>query len=124
MPLSDIQINSQIRKVFVRHWIYLGQLAIRTAKGRVRIHGTIMKLPQVPGKITAVTLDTIEREIKRIPGVQKVVAEYDNWKFLNGRWTMTETPDLAQRLRAEDPTKSTSHAIDETAGPAPESPPV
>ncbi|MBN1674307.1 MAG: hypothetical protein JXR37_24885 [Kiritimatiellae bacterium] len=110
-PLSDIQINSYVRKVLVRHWIDLGLISMRTARGHVTLHGSLLKLPNSPGKLVPASLDAIVREIKKIPCVHKVSIQLDNWQLVNGVWT----PVLPERER-EKPAAAAAAAPADAAG--------
>jgi hypothetical protein len=88
----DLQINSAVRRVLVRHWIDLGTVSIRTTRGVVSLNGTINTLPGAAQTIDATLLLAIVNEIERQPHVRRLNASFTNWIFTAGIWTsLTQT---------------------------------
>ena len=77
---SDLHINCAVRKVMVRHWIDLGKLSMRTTRGVVRLGGALNRLPGAVGELNATLIMVIIAEIKRVPHVRRVSADFTNWR--------------------------------------------
>ena len=91
MPSSqDLQTNRKVRSIFVKHWIDLGRLTVRTVSGRCHIRGRLMKLPGLPEDMAPSTVDLMLREVKRICGRGNVRAELENWTNDSGFWKPVE----------------------------------
>jgi len=87
--LSDLEINSRVRKILIRHWMDLGHVSIRTSRGQVSVFGVLRKLPMAAGKLTAQLVGTIFSEIAHVPSVARVKPHLENWEEVNGRWRLT-----------------------------------
>lgn len=72
MDVPDIQIKTRVRSVLARHWIDLNRLTFDCCRGSVRFHGEIALVEGHGGSSTASLLDTLEAEIKAVPGVKSV----------------------------------------------------
>jgi len=79
MSVEDTEINAQVRKVFARHLVNLADVTYRTVHKRVHIHGWLEKLPLAGCKMASDCVDTIFREMEKIPGVIQVSVELENW---------------------------------------------
>jgi hypothetical protein len=89
--LTDLDINREIRKVLVKHWIDLGRLSIRTSRGRVMIHGLLDRIAGSREKLSSPIVEAMFEEIHRIDGVNRVTAELANWVNSEGKsWVEIE----------------------------------
>lgn len=87
---QDLEVNREVRKVLVRHWIDLGRLSFRSVGGRVQMHGVLMRIPGVDTSLSGEIVTAMFREIGRIPGLVRVSAEIDNWSCSDGAWTQRD----------------------------------
>ena len=72
MAVPDIQIRTNVRSVLTRHWIDLARLSFDCCCGSVRFRGEISFAEGHRCSSPAALLETLESEIKRIPGVKSV----------------------------------------------------
>jgi hypothetical protein len=79
-PISDMEINRNVRKVFVRHNINLGWISISSCRGYVMVNGNLVLLPGAPGDLDPSLVGTMFGDIRRVDGVQRVTTELDNWE--------------------------------------------
>jgi hypothetical protein len=70
----------KVRSALVKHWIDLGRISIVVSPGSIRLHGTFARLPGVTTELTTTIMDSIFRELRRVPGIQRVNAKFDNWE--------------------------------------------
>ncbi len=47
MSQADLEINRDIRKVMVRHWIDLGKISFRSSNGRIWVRGSLQRIAGV-----------------------------------------------------------------------------
>lgn len=90
MNSKNLKINQAIRRVFVRHWIDLGRLSIRTINGKVHLHGMVERITGFREPLTGSIMDSIINEIRRIRGVIHLTATFDNWTNHDGVWKPTD----------------------------------
>jgi hypothetical protein len=86
----DLEINSAVRRVLVRHWIDLGRISIRAQKGRVTLRGILDKLPESDQTLTGAVLESMFGDIRRLHGVQRVNTELENWEQTSFGWRARE----------------------------------
>ena len=86
MSQADLNANREVRKIFVRHWIDLGRISVRSANGRVTVRGTLTRVQTAPDPLTSVLVEGMYNELKRIHGVRFVLMELNNWENKTGRW--------------------------------------
>lgn len=86
MNRTDLEINRDIRRVLVRHWIDLGQLSVRSTGGRVNVRGRLQRIEGRSEELTSSIVERIATEIRRIPGVGGVSIELANWTSGGGTW--------------------------------------
>ncbi len=70
--------------VLVRHFVDIGRLSIQVSAHQIRLVGSLDRLPGVENEMTADTITTIFSELRRLPGVTRVQAEFDNWTEAGG----------------------------------------
>jgi hypothetical protein len=88
---TDLEINRNVRKVLVRHWIDLGHLLLRTVNGRVLIRGDLDRIAGTKEELLPPIVESMFYTIKRIEGVRAVTAELENWTNQTGVWQRRET---------------------------------
>ena len=86
MSQADLEINRDIRKVLVRHWIDLGKISFRSSNGRVWVRGSLQRIAGVQEELTPTLVETIFGDVKKVRGVVSFSAELDNWVTTAGRW--------------------------------------
>jgi len=87
---NDLDINRSIRKVLVKHWVDLGRLFIRSAHGKVTIHGTLDRITGTKEDLSPVLVETIVNEVQRLHGVERLTIDFVNWKKHQGSWSQIE----------------------------------
>lgn len=105
MSQADLEINRDVRKVLVRHWIDLGKLSCRSGNGRLSVRGSLHRIAGVREELTAAIVEIIFSDMKKIRGVVNITPELENWSMAMGKWRPIEkgkakTP-MDQRTREE-----------------------
>ncbi len=77
--LSSLEINREVRRILVAHWIDLGRVSIHSVKVAAYIRGTLQKLPGADSSVNAACIEAIHDKIRRIPGVRHIHMQLDNW---------------------------------------------
>ncbi len=86
--LPDLEINRAVRRILVRHWIDLGKLSIRSASAVCHLSGMLDKLPNVPPALTGTKIAEIFVEIRRVPALRRVDADFLNWQECGITWKL------------------------------------
>lgn len=86
MSRLDLDINKDIRKVFVRHWIDLGRVAIHSSGGAVTVRGSLHLIPGVKTSLTSQTVQNVFAELRRVDNVKRMYIELENWVEVEGSW--------------------------------------
>ena len=122
MVASDFRTNAKIRQVLTRHWIDTQELHFGCFRGTVRLTGRMLHINREPLRHGGTGfIETIESEIRRIPGVRAVFFDLSNWRRdKSGAWEQTEGTD--RTLLDEDPMVFTDGSDD--APPEPPPPPT
>jgi hypothetical protein len=107
----DLDINCQVRKVLVRHWIDLGKVSMRTTRGVVHLSGELRKLYHAREELNTALVLTLVSEIRRIRNVRRVNTDFDNWQYKDGTWQMS----LSNVFRSEPASAAAGSAEPETA---------
>lgn len=87
---KDLEIMRQARKVFVRHWIDLGRISLRSASGTIRVRGSLVRLPGYRDDLVPPVVEAIFKELERVKGGGRVIADLDNWNSEGGKWKVSE----------------------------------
>jgi len=82
----DLDINRNLRKVFIRHWIDLGRVFFRSVNGAVTVRGALERIAGVSELLSPTIVETIFMELNRVPDVKRITASLDNWKQEAGVW--------------------------------------
>jgi hypothetical protein len=88
--MTDLDVNRQVRKVLVRHWIDLGRLSLRSLKGKVWIRGCLQRIEGVEEALTAAIVSTMFEEVQKSRGVRALNIELENWINTTGMWHPTD----------------------------------
>ena len=93
--VPDMEINLNVRKLFVRNQIDLGWLSHHACRGTVYIHGKLQLLPGLPHPLTPAMVETLFNEIGDTFGVCGLVIELQNWQHngINGDWRPAQDVD-------------------------------
>lgn len=86
MGQADLEINRRARSVFVRHWIDIGHLSLRSVNSSITIGGQLLRIFGQKEELTPALVETIFKEIRLIPGVKHVVPALENWTSDGGVW--------------------------------------
>ena len=108
MSQADLDINRQIRRVFVRHWIDLGKLSARSINGRITIRGSLDRIHGNNEQLTSSIVESIFQELKRIRNARLATVDLHNWTEEGGAW---RTVEQQKNVIAKRPT-SGSHTYD------------
>lgn len=98
--VSDLDINKEIRKILVRHWIDLGLLSIRTTNSVSYLRGELVRIKGVDESLSTSIVDTMIRDIERIDGLRRLNLEFENWSNATGRWLPLARPEAEKRHAA------------------------
>ena len=109
--LSHLEINREVRRIMVAHWIDLGRISIHAVKTSVRVRGSLQKLPGTDTRLNAKQVEEIYRKVSRLPGVRNVFMEFDNWyqNELNNTWEPVGAKD--SKTRRKDQTSNDAYDI-------------
>ena len=86
MRQLDLQINRDMRRILVKHWIDLGRLSVRTSGGNVFVRGSLCRIGGVNEDLTSQIVQGLITEIKRIRHVKRVNVNLSNWCLEAGTW--------------------------------------
>lgn len=78
--LSRYEINQQVRRSLLRHSVDLSQLQYSSTGTTVYLFGRLQKDPQ--GEFTDQEVESMVRELHRLPGVREIRFELSNWMLL------------------------------------------
>lgn len=98
--ITDLEINRSVRRVFVKHWIDLGRISVRTTRGNVMLYGTLQRIESHREDLRPTTVEQMMYEIRRIKGLHLVRSHFDNWVSESGHWKPLDTK------RTSDPADS------------------
>jgi len=105
MSQADLELNREIRKILIRHWIDLGRLSFRSVNGRVWIRGELHRIAGVQEELTPSLVDTIFSEMRRLRGIVSMNIELNNWIQSQGGWKPMESEDKTAPLISPDQTQ-------------------
>lgn len=116
LVLSDLDVNRNVRKALVRHYIDLGNLTLSAIRGHVFLRGALTRLPGAAEALSLPLLQRIFVDLERTPGVRRISFELSNWeKDSGGGWHPKETPRMAtSRALRDDSDESTENGFDVT----------
>lgn len=85
---SNLEVNRNVRRVLVTHWIDLGRLSIHTMKDSVHLRGSLMKLPGADSPLNSSSVDIIFKKIKTAVDGRRLQIDFDNWTLnsATGTW--------------------------------------
>jgi|GEM_PF-2678117 len=86
MSQADLDINRSVRSIFVKHWIDLGRLSVRSSDGKLWVRGELTRIAGVNEELTPQVVDTMFEEIKRNRNVKQAFFVLENWNNDSGAW--------------------------------------
>jgi hypothetical protein len=111
MSLIDLEINREIRKVMVRHWVDIGRLGIHSANGKATLRGNLTRLQGAMQELDASTVDRIFYELRRIQSVQHLSMQLENWIQCDGAWKKIESASAERSTISESGEGTKSYTI-------------
>ncbi|MEI6807297.1 MAG: hypothetical protein WCN95_01130 [bacterium] len=113
-----LEVNRDVRRAMVMHWIDLGRLSVHTQKDRVHIRGSLLKLPGADSPLTSSGVDIIFKKIKLAAGNRRLHIEFDNWNMnaSSGAWEpcgAKDPPGIKAGRFEQDSSTQTSYKIEE-----------
>jgi hypothetical protein len=92
---TNLEVNRDLRRAFVMHWIDLGRVSIHSVRDSVHIRGSLMKLPGSDTPLTSATVEVIFRKLKLAAGGRRIMIEFDNWVLNSstGTWEQISARD-------------------------------
>ena len=118
---SRTESYKKARATLVRHWIDLGRLSIVVTPGSLRISGSFHRLPGVAAELTPALMDSIFRDLKRVPGITRITTRFDNWEQEGGcgAWKPVAAKDEKGRGQARKQADTQTYTIrrGDTANP-------
>lgn len=106
---SDLDINREVRRILVKHWIDLGRISVRSSQGRVLIRGSLLRIPGTTQELTTPIVESMFSAMQRLRGVKHLTAHVDNWIKEGGRWRPFERHGA--RVDKKDSLKSAAGTI-------------
>jgi hypothetical protein len=82
--ITDLEVNREVRRVLVMHWIDLGRVSVHSQKGNVHVRGALQKLPGSDSPLTPATVEILYRKVKGAVGHRHLHVEFDNWTLNSG----------------------------------------
>src|SRR5687767_4996759 len=86
-------LRAETRSVLSRNRIELSLLRVGVFGKIIRLQGVLRRTPGQP-EMTHEALDNMEREIRRIPGVQRVEMHLSNWRRQDSAWKPVPIPAM------------------------------
>jgi len=87
-------LRAETRSVLSKNRIELSLVRVGVFETVVRLQGQLRRTAGLP-EMTHEALESLEREIRRIPGVRRVEMHLTNWQRSNSAWQLVESPDRA-----------------------------
>jgi len=100
-PLSDLDINRNVRKILIRHRIDLGWLSVSSCRGAVRIHGKFQRIPGADVQLNPNLMSTIFEELRRHSGSRRIAAELQNWTHDGSLRGWVPRADISPKIAAD-----------------------
>src|SRR5262245_8859936 len=86
-------LRAETRAVLSKNRIDLALVRVGVFESVIRLQGELRRAAGLP-ELTHEALESLEREIRRIPGVRRVEMLLSNWQRGNSEWTAAGTPAL------------------------------
>jgi len=104
-----MKLYRDVRSVLVRHFVDLGRLSVQISMTGVYLHGSLLRLPGVTSALTPEVVRVIMAELSRVPGVQRVNADFDNWQQdrAMGAWVEKKKEKRKEKEPAASPREPT-----------------
>jgi len=84
--ISRYELNRMVRQVLIRHAVDLTQLQYSSSGETVYLYGYLLK--DSDGKFSPVTIETMVKELARLPYVKSIQFDLHNWVISSdiGTW--------------------------------------
>ena len=79
-PIERGEIYRRVRSILVCHWLDLGLLNIKVGETSLSLSGRLERLEHVKEQLSTDIIEGILGELRRVPGVKFIQAEFINWK--------------------------------------------
>lgn len=121
-PVERMGIIRSVRALLVRNYIDLGRLVIQISPGTVHLRGNFQRLLGA-SPLSPEFLQSLIQDIRRIPGVRRVITDFDNWTLGADARTWTHTPTATPAPPANAPPSEPSvHDLGDPQSPASDAP--
>lgn len=87
--MGETFLRAETRSVLSKNRIELSLLRVGTFGSVVRLQGVLRRVAGLP-EMTHEGLESLEREIRRIPGVRRVEMLVNNWRRQGNEWKHVE----------------------------------
>ena len=84
--MADVDLNSSVRRLFIKNWIDMGKARLQVAGKTVIIRGRLQKAGEGHDPVTGLFLEDLEQQLLALHGVRFVRWMLDDWKHERGQW--------------------------------------
>ena len=86
-------LRAETRSVLSKYRVELSLIRVGVFGNVIRLQGHLRRVVGLP-EMTHEALESLEREIRRVPGVRRVEMHLTNWGRKDSEWKPVETPVL------------------------------
>jgi len=86
-------VRAETRSVLSKNRVDLALLRVGVFENVIRLQGVLRRVAGLPD-MTHEALESLERELRRIPGVRRVEMHLTNWHRQEGEWRLIGTVEL------------------------------
>lgn len=99
--VSDTQIRAKLRSIVARYRLDPQRMTVRITRGTMRFAGSLLLLGRPEERVSLAVVEAFEREAARLPGVEMLYFDLDNWRRMGtGEWVRVE-PKERELVEAE-----------------------
>jgi hypothetical protein len=91
--MGESFVRAEARSILSRNRLVLALLRVGVFGNAIRLQGALRRVAGLP-ELTHEALESLEREMRRIPGVRRVEMLLDNWHRQDSEWKPTATEEL------------------------------
>jgi hypothetical protein len=91
--MRETFLRAETRSVLSKNRVELALLRVGVFGNVVRLQGALRRVAGLPD-MTHEALESLEQEIRRIPGVRRVEVHLSNWRRQDSEWIPTAAPVL------------------------------
>jgi len=96
--MGESFLRAETRSVLSRNRVELSLVRVGVFGSVIRLQGVLRRTAGLP-EMTHEALESLEREIRRIPGVQRIEMHLSNWRRQDSEWKPVSTPVLETPVR-------------------------